>query len=74
LRIWLDVGMSEESHFLGAARQIRDALLTKGWHLGSELAYYEQPGGGHTEAAWAQRVAPMLYFLFPTTARTAWTA
>lgn len=69
LRIWLDVGMQEESHFLGAARHIRDALLAKGWHLGGELAYYEQPGGGHTEAAWSQRVAPMLSFLFPAALR-----
>jgi enterochelin esterase-like enzyme len=73
LRIWLDVGTSEEPHFLAAARHIGAALLTKGWHLGGELAYYEQPGGGHTEGAWAERVAPMLYFLFPATARTAWT-
>ena len=69
LRIWLDVGTSEEPHFLVAARCILLALLMKGWHLGRELVYYEQPGGGHTEGAWAERVAPMLSFLFPARPR-----
>ena len=69
LRIWLDVGTSEEPHFLAAARHTGAALLAKGWHLGGDLAYYEQPGGGHNEGAWAQRVAPMLRFLFPAMPR-----
>lgn len=71
LRIWLDVGASEAPHFLVAMRSIRDALLAKGWRWGADLAYYEQPGGEHTEAAWAQRVAPMLHFLFPARQRLA---
>ena len=65
LRIWLDVGTGEPLRFLVSARHIRAALLAKGWRLGSDLAYYEQPGGRHSEAAWAQRVAPLLRFLFP---------
>ncbi len=71
LRIWLDVGTSEARHFLVAVRSIRDALLAKGWQWGADLAYYEQPGGEHTEATWAQRVAPMLRFLFPARSRLA---
>lgn len=71
LRIWLDVGTSEPFHFLVAVRSIRDALLAKGWQWGADLAYYEQPGGEHTEAAWAQRVAPVLHFLFPARSRLA---
>ena len=68
LRIWLDVGTGEPLRFLVGARHIRAALLAKGWRLGSDLAYYEQPGGRHSEAAWAQRVPPLLRFLFSATA------
>ena len=64
LRIWLDVGTSEAPRFVWGARHVRAALLAKGWRLGRDLAYYEQAGGRHNEAAWAERVAPMLRFLF----------
>lgn len=64
-RIWLDVGTGEGAAFVGSARLARAALLAKGWAIGRDLAYYEQPGGRHGEAAWAQRVAPCLRFLFP---------
>jgi hypothetical protein len=44
---------------------LRDALLEKGWELGNDLHFCEASGGRHNEAAWAQRVAPMLQYLFP---------
>jgi hypothetical protein len=36
-----------------------------GWGLGRDLSYFEAQGAKHTEAAWAERVEPMLRFLFP---------
>ncbi|HEX8919882.1 MAG TPA: alpha/beta hydrolase-fold protein [Pyrinomonadaceae bacterium] len=69
LRIWLDIGTKEggdeaEEH-RSNARQLRDALLAKGWKENSDLKYYEAEGAEHNERAWAQRVEPMLRFLFP---------
>jgi hypothetical protein len=40
-------------------------LRAKGWRPGNDLSYEQIPGGTHDEAAWAQRVRPMLRFLFP---------
>ena len=37
----------------------------KGWVIGQDLAYSEIPGAHHDEAAWSERVGPMLKFLFP---------
>lgn len=66
-RIWLDAGTREGAFFLNGARLIRDDLLAKGWRLGEDLAYLEQCGAQHNEAAWAERVAPLLRFLYPAT-------
>jgi predicted alpha/beta superfamily hydrolase len=65
LRIWLDIGTKESTRAVPDARALRDALIQKGWQLGHDLAYSEAEGGEHTESAWADRVAPMLKFLFP---------
>jgi predicted alpha/beta superfamily hydrolase len=65
LRIWLDIGTKESTRAVPDARALRDALISKGWQLGEDLAYFEAEGGEHTESAWAQRVDPMLRFLFP---------
>jgi predicted alpha/beta superfamily hydrolase len=65
LRIWLDIGTKESTRAVPDARVLRDALISKGWRLGEDLAYFEAEGGEHTESAWAQRVDPMLRFLFP---------
>jgi hypothetical protein len=40
-------------------------LVKKGWRLGRDLEYREIEGGKHSEYAWAERVGPMLKFLFP---------
>jgi predicted alpha/beta superfamily hydrolase len=65
LRIWLDIGTRESTRAVPDARALRDGLTKKGWRLGEDLNYFEADGGEHTESAWAERVAPMLRFLFP---------
>ena len=71
LRIWLDMGTKEGGNKAEAdeathnARLLRDALIANGWKEHSDLKYYEAEGAEHSERAWAQRVAPMLAFLFP---------
>lgn len=65
LRIWLDIGTKEGHAALADARALRAALVARGWREGRDLAYLEAEGAGHSEAAWAARVEPMLKFLFP---------
>lgn len=71
-RIWLDIGTAEGRDADGArqavdgARALRDALLARGWRLGADLAYFEDPGAHHDEAAWAGRVARVAQFLYPS--------
>ncbi len=64
-RIWLDMGTEEGVRAIGDARLLRDALVAKGWHLDQDLHYHEARGARHTESAWAQRVEPILRFLYP---------
>lgn len=64
-RIWLDMGTAESRTGLADARRLRDALVAAGWREDVDLAYREVEGGGHTEAAWAERVGDVLQFLFP---------
>jgi hypothetical protein len=71
LRIWLDTGtkeggsVAEAAETTADARALRDALLSKGWKAERDLKYFEAEGSEHNERAWAQRVGPMLRFLFP---------
>jgi predicted alpha/beta superfamily hydrolase len=65
LRIWLDIGTKESRTALPDVRMLRTALVKKGWETGQDLAYSEIPDAEHSEVAWAQRVAPMLKFLYP---------
>jgi predicted alpha/beta superfamily hydrolase len=65
LRIWLDTGTKESTRSVPDARALRDGLIQKGWRPGEDLAYFEAEGGAHIESAWAERVAPMLRFLYP---------
>jgi predicted alpha/beta superfamily hydrolase len=70
LRLWVDIGTSEGQDELDSiqtaddARLLRDALLAKGWKAASDLSYTEIPGAQHNEPAWAQRVEPILKYLF----------
>ena len=71
LRVWLDMGTKEGGDEAEAARHtqnarlLRDALIRQGLKEGSDLKYFEATGAEHNERAWAQRVGPMLRFLFP---------
>jgi predicted alpha/beta superfamily hydrolase len=66
LRIWEDIGTAEGSGTaVTNARALRDALVAKGWVLGSDLSYHEIAGAAHNEAAWAARVGDILKYLFP---------
>ncbi len=64
-RIWLDIGSNEGRRALPDVRMLKTALEEKGWREGKDLGYLEAEGAEHSEWAWAERVAPMLKFLFP---------
>jgi len=64
-RIWLDIGTGEGRGAVEDVRELRDALVGKGWVLNSDLTYFEARGADHEEKAFAGRAAPMLKFLFP---------
>jgi len=64
-RVWLDIGTNESKRALPDVQLLKQALERKGWSQGENLGYMEAEGADHSEGAWAQRVAPMLQFLFP---------
>ncbi len=64
-RIWLDIGTNESPRALPDVRLLKTALEGKGWRENADLGYMEAEGADHSESAWAERVAPMLKFLFP---------
>jgi predicted alpha/beta superfamily hydrolase len=67
-KIWLDVGTCEGAHpqsCLQNVEDLRDALILKGWRLGLDLQFVEDPGAGHNEKAWGSRIGEALKFLFP---------
>ena len=66
--IWLDVGTVEGSNPEQTCHDVealRDALIEKGWQLGQDLHYCEDPGGEHNESAWGRRMREALPVLFP---------
>lgn len=65
LRIWLDMGTREGKDGVKDAEALRDALVGKGWSLGRDLSFLAAEGAEHNERAWADRVGPILKFLFP---------
>ena len=64
-RIWLDIGTNEGRRAMPDVRALKRMLVKKGWRIGKDLEYREIQGGQHSEYAWAERVGPMLKFLFP---------
>jgi predicted alpha/beta superfamily hydrolase len=67
-KIWLDVGTQEDSRpeiCVRQVRQLRDALIDKGWALNIDLMFVEDEGAGHNEWAWGHRAPMALKFLFP---------
>jgi len=71
LKIWLDMGGAEsgspgqDTMIVGMARKMDEALQSKGWSEGRDLAYYEEGYAPHNEVSWARRFPAMLMFLFP---------
>ena len=63
LKVWLDTGTAEPGW--ERTRELRDALLAKGWRPGADLHYEEFAGAGHDEGAWAARFGDVLRYLFP---------
>lgn len=66
-RIWIDIGTKEgktPAEATEGTRLLRDTLITKGWKENADLKYFEAEGAEHNEKAWAERVGPMLKFLF----------
>jgi predicted alpha/beta superfamily hydrolase len=69
-KIWLDVGTAEDQNpqpTVDNVIHLRDALLSKGWQLGKDLAFMLDQGAGHDEKAWGRRMRYALPFLFPPT-------
>jgi predicted alpha/beta superfamily hydrolase len=64
-RVWLDIGTKEGKRALVDARALKRLLMKKGWRMGKDFDYREVEGAKHTEYAWAERVGPLLTFLFP---------
>ena len=64
-RIWLDIGTREGPRIVEDVEKYRDTLLRRGWQYERDLHYERVEGAEHNEAAWSQRVAPFLRFLYP---------
>jgi enterochelin esterase-like enzyme len=64
-RIWLDVGDQEGRRTLTDADMLHARLRKHGWRDDVDVHFEEVLGGAHDEASWAERVRPMLRFLFP---------
>ena len=64
-RIWLDVGDQEGRRTLADADMLHARLRKHGWRDDENLHFETMAGGRHDEASWAERVRPMLRFLFP---------
>lgn len=64
-RIWLDVGGQEGRRTLTDAELLNSRLRAHGWREGVDEHFEIVPDGTHDETAWAERVRPMLRFLFP---------
>jgi predicted alpha/beta superfamily hydrolase len=66
LRLWVDMGTAEGRRGLDDARLLKAALVGLGFADNVDLHYAEYEGATHSELAWADRVGPMLEWLFPS--------
>jgi predicted alpha/beta superfamily hydrolase len=64
-RMWLDVGDGEGRRTVQNAEQLNRSLIANGWQAEETLHFETVKGGTHDETSWAERVKPMLRFLFP---------
>jgi len=67
-RLWLDVGDKEGRRAVHDAETLNRRLKANHWKPGETMHFEKVHGGIHNEASWAQRVRPMLKFLFPAQA------
>jgi len=65
-RIWMDIGDAEGLPAIADADLLEMRLRARGWRPNIDLHYERIAGGKHDEASWAERVRPMLRFLFPS--------
>jgi predicted alpha/beta superfamily hydrolase len=65
LEIWLSMGTEESKSGVRDANSLRDTLVSEGWNERDDLHYEVIAGAKHEEAAWAERVDPVLRYLFP---------
>lgn len=70
-RIHLDIGTREGRVALEDAQRMRDALAAKGYALGRELHWVEDPKGRHNEVDWGRRLGDALPFLLKPSAAAA---
>jgi predicted alpha/beta superfamily hydrolase len=64
--VWLDIGTAEGSgSAVGNTRELRDAMVGRGWVLDADLVYREYQGAAHNEASWAERFGEILRTLYP---------
>ena len=69
LHIWLDMGWFEDDDArppeeIRQTRALRQILDGKGYEVGKNLAYFEDPRGRHSEADWARRMPKILMWLY----------
>jgi enterochelin esterase-like enzyme len=64
-RIWLDAGDLEGRMTLKNTELLAKRLRENGWRDGETLDFEKIRGGRHNELSWAERVGPMLRFLYP---------
>lgn len=64
-KLWLDVGDAEGRRTLADVELLQARLKVHGWREGVDLHFERVAGGTHDESAWAERVGPLLQFLFP---------
>jgi isoamylase len=60
--IYLDVGTEEGQDYL-ETRKLADLLARRGYRRGQNLAYHEEVGARHGEAAWSERIGGALAWL-----------
>jgi predicted alpha/beta superfamily hydrolase len=64
-RIYLTIGTAELPDFLNSTRNLRRAIISKGWKEGSDFGYLEVEGAQHTPREHAVRIDHTLRFLSP---------
>lgn len=75
-RLYLDIGTQEggmgksrsrgtTNYYVMGVQRLADLLRQRGYRDGETFKYVEEPGAGHTEAAWAQRLPDALRFMLP---------